>query len=125
MTGSSSEVSRASSWRLVRRRHRPVMVSASDMGGLLYWLGGGGCWLGRSAAGQREEHVVERGGVHREALDRRAQRVKLVEQGPDLPSGPVGRDAHGEAGRVAADRAAAGGADQGVEPGAPGRDQVQ
>src|SRR6266699_2442446 len=82
MTGSSSDVSRASIWRVVRRRQRAVMVSASDTGGLLFGPGGG-------EPGQGEEHVVERGGVHGESPHRGAQGVKLIEQGPDLTRGPV------------------------------------
>src|SRR5580693_6082510 len=87
-TGSSSEVSRASSWRRLSRRHRLAMIMVSDTGGLLVsWDGG--------VPGQGEEHVVQGGGVHGEAAHRRAARVELVEQGPDLGRGPVGGDAEG------------------------------
>src|SRR5271170_2523317 len=100
-TGSSSEVSSASSWRRVRRKQRAVMVSASDTGGLLVGSGGG-------VPGHDQEHVVQGRGVHGEAPHRGALRVELVEQGPDVRGGPVGRDADGQVVRVGGDYPAAG-----------------
>src|SRR5260370_29700831 len=109
MTGSISEVSSASSWRLLSRRHRPAMISDSDTGGLLVGSGSG-------APGQGEEHVVERGGMHGEAPHRRALRVELVEHGPNVRRRPVGGDADGQAARITGDRAVAGEAGLAARP---------
>src|ERR1039457_2366017 len=113
MTGSSSEVSSASSFRLVRRSDRPAMIchsaaaaglavktvaapgaAGSDTGSLLFWvaarlLGGGG------VAGQGQEHVVQRRGAYGEPLHRRALGVDLVEQRAHVRRAPVGRDTDG------------------------------
>ena len=55
-------------------------------------------------AGQGQEDVVESGAVHGEPLHRAAVRVNLIEQGPYVRGGPVGRHADGQAARLADDR---------------------
>src|ERR1041385_5986939 len=89
MTGSISAVSRASGLRAERRRLRPAMISASDMG----LLRGGGL----SVAGQGEENVVQGGAVDGEAGDQVAARVGPVEDGSYLGGVAFGGHAHGQA----------------------------
>src|ERR1700685_2949336 len=90
ITGSSSAVSSASGLRTDRRRLRPVMVSASDISGLLASVvGQGGVGQG-GVPGQGEEDVVEAGAVDGEAREQDAARVGLVEQGADTGGVPVG-----------------------------------
>src|SRR6266540_7437408 len=140
MMGSIKEVRSASTWRLDRRRQRSAMVSqspmaddrlavargtaagtvVSDTGGLLLGLGSGG-----GVAGQSEEHVGERGAVHGEPLHRAAQRVDLVEQRPRVGGAAIGRDADGQADRVAVDRALAEGAGDVLEGRGVGEGEVQ
>src|SRR5690242_12576063 len=80
ITGSSSAVSSASGLRADRRRLRPVMVSASDMRGL----------LGGVVVSQDQENVVEAGGLHGEAGDQGAAGVGRIDQRPDLGSTALG-----------------------------------
>src|ERR1022692_2062283 len=127
MTGSSSEVSSASSFRLVRRSDRPAMIChsaaaagltakpaagpgavSSDTGSLLFWvvarlLGG----RGGGVAGQGQEHVVQRRGMYGEPLHRRALGVDFVEQRAHVRRAPVGRNTDGAGALVKVNRAGA------------------
>src|SRR3954470_22892899 len=91
MTGNASAVMSASTLRLERRTDRATMVrrsrtaafrgrgassSSSDTDGLL--RGGG------RLAGEGEERVVQRCGVHRETSDERAVRIGVVEHPADV-----------------------------------------
>src|SRR5580704_6552993 len=104
ITGSSSAVSSASGLRADKRRLRPVMISASDMGGLLAGVrGGGGVPGGRRRGkkqGQGEEDVVEGRAVDGEALEEGAAGVGLVQQGADTGGAPVGGHTDDPRGRV-------------------------
>src|SRR3954452_894143 len=101
MTGKASAVISASTLRLERRTDRATMVcrsrsavfrgrgassSSSDTDGLL--RGGG------RLAGEGEERVVQRWGVHREAGDERAVRIGVVEDPADVQG--VVLDGHGQ-----------------------------
>src|ERR1700733_2169084 len=80
-----------SSSRREIRRHRIESVRASDMNNLCSELE-----LGSDVTVEGEKDVVERGRLHREALDFDAIRIDLVEQHPDLGGAAVGRDRKGE-----------------------------
>src|SRR5579859_8086354 len=131
MTGSISEVSRASIWRLDIRRPRPAMISRSVAGlvrpgmaisdtSLLLSVGGRRCMTG-----QREEYVVEGGCVHGESGQRGEARVQFVEQIPDLGGAAVGGDAEGQFAGVTAQDAVAQVPRQLAEVGGGAQHQIQ